>query len=70
MTKWKPMKLADLHKGALGYVEFNLKDCCCILILCEVVDINRVIGRIEIVPVAGDKSCLWVDSDRIYSKSW
>lgn len=65
MTRWEPMKDADLHKGAIGYVSFSLRKQD-VMILCEVIDIKE--KTVEIVPIAGDKTCLWINSDEIYTR--
>ena len=64
MVAWKRMESANLHRGAIGYVEFNHGQNSHVMILCRVADIKG--KRIEIVPVASDRTCLWIDSDDIY----
>lgn len=67
------MRSEDIHVGTVGYVEFQLFDrekstrvSFGTFILCEVVNITG--QQYEICAVAGDRTCLWIDKDKIYER--
>jgi len=72
MVKYEPLKAYDLKKGTIGYVPFELTKRPVhgqnTMILCEIVDVRK--NEIEIVPIAGDNMCIWIDSEGIYKKQY
>lgn len=78
MTTWEPIKTSDLNIGSIGYVEFTIylrdkqeEDSTYkqrVMIICEVIGINKKLERVEITPVAGDRSCVWINSDDICTR--
>lgn len=69
MIRWEPIKGVDLHKGATGYVSFSLPHSSVqqSMILCEVVDVKGT--HIEIIPVASDKTCFWINAGDMYTRN-
>lgn len=70
MVKWKQMRA--VKKGDVGYVAFY--PACmptsehATMILCEVVGINMKERKIEVTPIAGDSTCLWIDSNKMSTR--
>ncbi len=63
----------ELRRGSTGFVEFVPQDNPHrrpgVMILCEIIDVSDSRSRIEIVAVCGDRSRLWMDSEKIFKKS-
>lgn len=61
-----------VKKGDVGYVAFYpvcMPTCGhTTMILCEVIDINTKNKKIEVIPVAGDRTCLWIDSNKMSTR--
>lgn len=64
MIMWKAIERKDIHRGTIGYVEFLL-DARKVMIPCEVIGIKE---RIEIVPISGERICLWIDYGQLLTK--
>lgn len=62
MTEWK--KIEDIHIGTIGYVSFLTRYHKYIKLICKVLSCTK--DRIEVVPIASDGTCIWIDKGEIF----
>lgn len=64
--------MRGVKKGDVGYVAFYPT---CMptgehttMILCEVINVDMKKRKIEVTPIAGDNTCLWIDSNKMSTR--